>query len=187
MENSDNKIYNLIKFYNSELKPFRYIYKCMFGININFTIEPDQVCHLILGSVNKNIPNANEYKGIKGYNNIVSKKITKVPSQIKKEFNSKSKGFLYLPKLLENPTAIFFNHEIVQKGNIKGLGSTDIEADFLLYKEFQNIKIHLFLKWSPNKNKLVPYSLIKNSKDKYIVNQKSIKILDKHIKIKEDL
>ncbi|MCY6485888.1 hypothetical protein OW763_16375 [Clostridium aestuarii] len=182
MQNSDDKLYNLIDFYNREIKPFRYIYNCMFGININFTIEPEEVCHLIFGSVkNKNIPNAKSYKGILGFNNISTKQITRPPYQIRKEFNIKSDAFLYLPKLLNDPTAIFFNHEIVDKGKVPGFLTTSIDADFLLYKNIDNKCIHLFLKWSKEKNKLVPYSLLRNNKDNYISKQKHIKILDKHI------
>ncbi|MEF9992743.1 MAG: hypothetical protein RR676_12990 [Acinetobacter sp.] len=182
MEKSNDELYDIIKFYKSDIEPFRYFYKCMFGIQIDFSIDPDQVCHLIFGSVAKlNIPNASEYKGNLGYNNISNKKITKVPRGLKENYETKRKAFFLLPKLLKKPDVIFFNDKIVESGNIKGLQTTRIDGDFLLYKQIDKINVHLFLKWSYEKKTLVPYSLINNKKDNYILNQKKLKVVEQNI------
>lgn len=174
----NNELYDLLMFYEKEIRPYEFTYICEFGTTINFTMEPDEVCHLFFGSLkNKQIPNAKLYKGVDGYNAILNGVVTEVPYQLKKEFKSKSIAFYKLPELLSSPVAIYFNEKIVQKGNIKGLHS-EIDGDFLLYKEIDNKNIHFFLKHFPMKNnRLVPYSTFHNKKNDYIVDQKEIKIL----------
>lgn len=176
MSEVSNELYDILMFYETKIRPYEYTYKCEFGTIIKFTMEPDEICHLFFGSLkDKNVPNAKYYKGILGFNSILNKTITTVPYQLKKDFKIKSLAFYKLPELLKSPIAIYFNDSIVPKGCIKGR-STDIDADFLLYKEIDNKNIHFFLKYFSNKNRLVPYSTFHNKKNDYIINQKRIKI-----------
>lgn len=183
MSKPSNELYDILMFYENEIKPYQYTYKCEFGTTINFTMEPDEVCHLFFGSLkNKNIPNAKLYKGQVGYDSILNGTVTKVPYQLVDAFKSKSLAFYKLPELLEEPTVIYYNENIIQKGGIRGLCS-DIDGDFLLHKEINNKNIHFFLKHFPDKNnRLVPYSTFHNRKNDYVVNQKKIKVLNVSIK-----
>lgn len=174
----ENELLDLISFYNKDIRPFNYNYKLMFGTELNFTFEPDAICHLLFGKI-KNIPKGSMHKGQAGYDNIINKKITSVPYQLQKAYKNKAPAFYYLPKLLANPTAIYFNPLLVPKGSMGDI--TDIKGDFLLYKEINNKKIHLFLKWISEKNMLVPYSSFQNTKNTYIDNQIKIKILSMDI------
>ena len=119
------------------------------------------------------IPNAFSYKGKKGFDKIINLEITSPPpyKDIPKKYKSKRDAFYYIPKLLEKPTIYMFNKDIVDCGKLKGLKKTDIDADFLLYRDVDGKKIHLFLRWSDNDKKLVPCSLIKNNTDNYIEKQ----------------
>ena len=183
MSKPNNELYDILLFYENKIRPYKYTYKCEFGTTISFTIEPDEVCHLFFGSLkNKNVPNAKLFKGQAGYDAILNGTVTKVPYQLVNDFKSKSLAFYKLPELLNEPIAIYYNENIVQKGNIRGFYS-DINGDFLLYKEIDNKNIHFFLKHFPNKNdRLIPYSTFHNKKNDYIVNQKIIKVLDMSIR-----
>ncbi|HAT4222251.1 hypothetical protein SV13_15920 [Clostridium perfringens] len=185
----DNELYKLLMFYEREIRPYEFTYICEFGTTIKFTMEPDEVCHLIFGSLkNKQLPKKNLYKGIDGYNAIINGDVTQVPYVLKDAFKSKSVAFYNLPELLSSPIAIYFNELLVQKGSIKGLHS-EIDGDFLLYKEIEKKNIHFFLKYIEKKNRrLVPYSTFHNKKNDYILNQKKIKIkeIKKELRINKD-
>ncbi len=142
-DKKSNELFKLAEFYQENLIPYTYTYKALFGIEIELSFSDNQFCHLIFGYV-KDIP---------------------------KKYKSKRDAFYYIPKLLEKPTIYMFNKDIVDCGKLKGLKKTDIDADFLLYRDVDGKKIHLFLRWSDNDKKLVPCSLIKNNTDNYIEKQ----------------
>ena len=174
MSNSDDKLYNLVKFYESKIKPFKYTYNCRFGITIDLVIEPEEICHLLFGYLKgKNIPNASNYKGLNGYNLILDKTVTEAPLQVRKASKIKTDAFIYLPDLLANPDIIVFNPKIAGKGNgsFSHLETTDINGDFLFYKKIDNKQVHLFIKWDTRKKRYVALSLFHNKKDSYIENQ----------------
>lgn len=187
--NSYSDIFNIVKFYDNNIKDFEYNFTCRYNMELKFSINPDNLCHLIFGSMGTNIPNAKEYKGIKGYENIKSGKIRTVPIQIRKDSHKKIQAFKYLPELLKKPKIFYFNKDIVDIGNIKGLKTTQIDAEFMLFKEIDSLKIHFFLKWVEKENKLVPYSLLHNRKSNYIANQKEIKLIElkKRRMVKENI
>jgi hypothetical protein len=170
-----NELLDIISFYNNNIKPFRYTYDLIFGTKLSFTFESDAICHLLFGKIN-NVPSGYMYKGQAGYNNILNKTITSVPQQLKKAYKNKAPAFYLLPKLLANPTAIYFNPLIIPKGSMGA--TTDIDGDFLLYKEIDNKNIHLFLKWIPEKKIFVPYSSFQNTSNTYINDQLKVKILN---------
>ena len=171
-DKKSNELFKLAEFYQENLIPYTYTYKALFGIEIELSFSDNQFCHLIFGYV-KDIPNAFSYKGKKGYDKIINLEITSPPpyKDIPKKYKSKRDAFYYIPKLLEKPTIYMFNKDIVDCGKLKGLKKTDIDADFLLYRDVDGKKIHLFLRWSDNDKKLVPCSLIKNNTDNYIEKQ----------------
>lgn len=174
MENSNEELYNLIKFYEKDIMPFSYTYNCGLGININIVFEPSEICHLIFGSLKgKNIPNAKNYKGINGYTCILDKIVTQPHHSLKKAYQIKSSAFYCLPDLLSKPDLIIFNKNIAGKGksSFRHLEPTDIDGDFLLYKKIDNKIIHFFIKWDDRQNRFVPYSLFHNKKDNYLENQ----------------
>ena len=176
-DKKSNELFQLAEFYQENLIPNTYIYEDRLGIRIELSFRYDQFCHLIFGYV-KGIPNAVSYKGERGFEKIINLQVTSPPpyNDIPKKYKSKKDAFYYIPELLKKPKIYMFNKQIVNCGNIKGLKGTDIDADFLLYKEFDNGKqIHLFLKWSDDLKKIVPYSLIKNNKDNYIEKQIELK------------
>lgn len=176
----ENELTKLVSFYEEEIKPYNYSYNLMFGTNFNFTFDPSEICHLIFGTLkNKNIPKASQYKGQAGFDNIVNGVITTVPPQLRKAYKNKAPAFYHLPQLLRKPTAIYFNPSIVSKGSMGA--NTDIDGDFLLYKEINKKNIHLFIKWIAKSNKFVPYSLFQNTDPTYIANQLQLKILDSKI------
>lgn len=179
---NNNELYNLIMLYKEKIQPYEFTYLCEFGTMVKFIMEPEEVCHLLFGSLKgKNIPNANLYKGISGYEAIVEGRISSIPYQLSKEFKSKSIAFTKLPELLKSPTVIYFNDEIVPTSK-KGL-NTRIDGDFLLYKEIENKNIHFFLKHFPHKNnRLIPYSTFHNASNDYTVKQKKIKVIEVDIK-----
>lgn len=177
-DKNNNELYELAEFYKEKIEPYTYTYKALFGIEIELNFTDCQFCHLIFGTV-KNVPNSSLYKGIKGFENIMNFKITSPPSykDVQKNYKSKKDALYCIPDLLNKPKIYMFNKNIVDCGKIKGLKKTDIEADFLLYKEIDGKKIHLFLKWSENDKKIVPCSLIKNNADTYLENQIELKKL----------
>lgn len=173
-----NELFDLISFYNTDIRPYKYTYKLMFGTEISFTFEPDAICHLLFGKIT-NVPNGSMYKGQAGYDGISNKIITTIPHQLRKDYKNKSPAFYCLPALLANPTVMHFNPLIVPKGSMGS--TTDIGGDFLLYKEINNKNIHLFLKWIPEKKIFVPYSSFQNTTTTYTIDQLKIKVLNPHI------
>ena len=141
-DKKSNELFKLAEFYQENLIPYTYTYKALFGIEIELIFSDNQFCHLIFGYV-KDIPNAFSYKGKKGFDKIINLEITSPPPY----------------------------KDIVDCGKLNGLKKTDIDADFLLYRDVDGKKIHLFLRWSDNDKKLVPCSLIKNNTDNYIEKQ----------------
>ena len=141
-DKKSNELFKLAEFYQENLIPYTYTYKALFGIEIELIFSDNQFCHLIFGYV-KDIPNAFSYKGKKGFDKIINLEITSPPPY----------------------------KDIVDCCKLKGLKKTDIDADFLLYRDVDGKKIHLFLRWSDNDKKLVPCSLIKNNTDNYIEKQ----------------
>ena len=141
-DKKSKELFKLAEFYQENLIPYTYTYKALFGIEIELIFSDNQFCHLIFGYV-KDIPNAFSYKGKKGFDKIINLEITSPPPY----------------------------KDIVDCGKLKGLKKTDIDADFLLYRDVDGKKIHLFLRWSDNDKKLVPCSLIKNNTDNYIEKQ----------------
>lgn len=174
MSNSDDKLYNLVKFYESEIKPFKYTYNCRLGITIDLVIEPQEVCHLLFGYLkNKNIPNATNYKGLNGYNKILDKTVTEAPLAVRKASKIKTDAFTYLPDLLSKPDIIVFNPKLAGKGNggFSHLETTDINGDFLFFKQIDKKQLHLFVKWDDTQKRYIALSLFHNKKNGYIENQ----------------
>lgn len=174
MENlTDNELIKLINFYQENLQPFKYIYKLELGIELNFMFEPSQIPHLIFGTI-PSFKKSSDYRGEKGYNNIINGVIKSVPNELSDAFKGKSKGFKFLPTLLENPEVYHFNNLIVQSGTgyIKGMHSK-VDADFLLHKE----KTHLFIKYDRKKEIFVPVSIVYNKVNTYTLNQIKMKIV----------
>lgn len=172
-----NELQELLSIYETHIQPYEFVYELQFGIKISLVIRPDEVCHLIFGTVkNKNIPNSSFYKGELGYRKIKAGDIKKAPPQLSKEYKSKSKAFKNLHLLLEKPQAIMFNKNLVKKVIC---GTTDIDADFLFFKEVNGASAHLFLKLINNKRekRYVAKSCLHNIDDNYKKNQIALKVI----------
>ncbi len=173
-----SELQELIEIYEKEIEPYKFMYKLQFGIEITLEIKKEEVCHLIFGTLtNKNIPNSSFYKGKKGYNKIKSGEIIEVPYQLRKTFKSKSKAFKVLGKLLTRPKAIMFNKKIVKKGNI---GTTDIDANFLFFRDIDGVAAHLFLTYIKNEReqRYVAKSCLHNIDNTYKKDQIELKIVE---------
>lgn len=180
----------LQSYYENQILPYTFVYKCPNSMSIEFSVEKENFCHLILGTIPKGISKASQYKGLAGYeainNNIVT--LNNLPAQPKefiKNVRKKARGFIYLDTLLDYPTpTIIYNKEIVESGKIP-VGESNIDADFLLCKKIGNQNLHLFLK-NRNVKKdnpiTVPISFLIQpvSKSRYLNNQKPLIVLGKH-------
>lgn len=182
-EISEVSLQVLQTYYENEILPYKYRYECNNGLTLDFFVEKSEFCHLLLGSVDKLVSDPNTYKGVKGYDNIKNNVVTidNLPSKIKDSARYRIKSFIFLPLLLKNPQIIYFN---------KHISNTQIPADFLLYKTFEKIKMHFFLKTINNKTgHLACLSFFHNEGDKYISNQIKLKvknvIIAENIKLKE--
>lgn len=167
-------------FFENEIMPYEYIYLCNNGLRIKFNIGKEDFCHLIYGTINKSLGNHRLYKGILGYDNIKNSAVNmgNLPSQIKSYARYRLKAFIFLPILLRGPGIIYFNQKLVPKGST-GLKTTDIDADFLLYKQVGTIKAHLFLKniYSKSGNENTScISFFHDENDNYIRNQIGLKV-----------
>ena len=173
---SKNELQLLIEFYENNIKPYKFMYKLEHGIELSLEIKEEEVCHLIFGSLTKkNIPNSAFYKGKKGFEKIKNGEVTTVPFSLQDAYKSKSKAFLILDKVLIKPNAIMFNQKIVKKRNGN---STDIAANFLFYKEKNNIVAHLFIEKIKNsrEERFIAKSCFHNNDENYIKDQIVLKV-----------
>lgn len=176
--------------YENHILPYTFIYKCPNSMSIEFSVEKENFCHLILGTIPKGTSKAYQYKGLPGYEAIKNNTVTfnnlpSQPKEFKKNVKNKARGFIYLDILLDYPTpTIIYNKNIVESGKIP-VGESNIDADFLLCKKIGKQNLHLFLK---NKNVkkdnpiTVPVSFLIQpaSKSRYLNNQKPLIVLGKH-------
>lgn len=183
MDETQSKLdYNLLlqdalTYYEKEIKPYKYIYHCKFGLKLEFDITEDQVCHLLLGTIDKGIPNRRNFVGKSGYDAIKSGnvKFSQIPKKNIKHVKSRIKHFNLLDKLLSSPKVIHYNQAITQKGNSIKFNNSLIKADYLLIKEIHNnTTLHFFIR--ENKSNLEPVSFFAQKDDSYIKNQLSFKV-----------
>lgn len=182
IDDDKNLLIDAINFYESYIMPYKYIYICDNNLKIEFNITPEEVCHLIFGTLGQNIKKKSDYKGLKGFNNIKSKslKFKELPYDLQKKPKPRIKALMALPQLLDNPKIIYFNQQIINVG-ISKIFKSDIDANFLIYNEIENINVHLFLRniiRKGNFEKISCVSLFHNKPKTYIENQIELRVLE---------
>lgn len=168
---------NAITYYEREIKPYKYVYHCKFGLKLEFDITEDQVCHLLLGSIDKCVPNRRNFIGKSGYNAIKNGnvKFSQIPKKNSKHAKNRIKHFNLLDKLLSSPKIIHYNQAITQKGNSIKFNNSLIKANYLLIKEIHNNNtLHLFIR--ENKLNLEPVSFFVQKDHSYTENQLSFEV-----------
>ena len=182
-----SELIEIVNYYKVNIKP--YTYKIMSDNNLllEFQINEDNLCHLLFGTIQKGMKNRGNYMGNLGYKNLELETVTKenLPNEIKKHANERTDWFPNIHKLLDNPKAgYFFNKEIVEIGKAIRLNKTDIQGDFLIYKEVDGYYLHLILKNISQNGTVVPipccFFVRKVSKDRaemFIEKQKEFRIV----------
>lgn len=204
MENTETVVYDaplleVLNYYKDCILPYRYEIYSHNNLKLEFEIATDNLCHLLFGTVNANmVSNYKQYKGQLGYDNIKNGTLTfdNMPTSILKYTHDKKRiyDFFEINTLLDKPKGVFFLNESVDCSGSKNFirnfnikNSSDIRADFMLYKNIRNQKImHLFLrneKEGGNKIKLVPVSFfsipISQKEGKHFINkQKGFEVCD---------
>lgn len=197
MENEQIKLVDIQNYYKSNIYPYTYEISSYNSLKLEFNIQPDNLCHLLFGTVNKGMAkNYKIYKGLPGYQNIENELITfdNLPPTILKYANGRMYDFIEIHRLLTNPKGVIFfnknvdcsNSKILNRLNIKKC--SDIEADFMIYKNINAKKyIHLFLrnvKTSKGNVILTPVNFLSipinenNNGRHFIDNQKELVICD---------
>lgn len=142
-----DRLQEVIDYYEREIKPYRFTYTAKNNLTLSFTIEPEQVPHLLFGTVD-GVKNAASYRGIKGYNNIKGGiiKIDTLPGSIKSKAKQRINAFTDLHLLLGNPKGIFYNKKLVERGNALHTKISNIDAEYLLFNvTVKGQRLHLFL------------------------------------------
>lgn len=180
-ETSPNELQQVLEYYERNIEPYKYIFHCELGLTLEFTIEKNQLCHLLFGTIEKSISNRRNFYGETGYNAIKKgtiKKISDLPYKNRSHARNRIKYFYQIDKLLKNPKVIHYNQNIVRKGNDIKIGKSIIKANYLCTKiltEEKDFIIHLFLKISGKR--LEPVSYFAQKDDSYIKDQLKIKVI----------
>jgi hypothetical protein len=164
------------EYFESYIKPYKYIYTCEHNLKIEFIFESHEFCHLLFGTIPKEFPTRKKYKGVEGYNNISTENVTmsNFPNTLWKYAKTRIKCFHFFDLVLENPKVIYFNPQIVDRGNHK-IATTRLNAEFLIFKEIVNQKILFFLL----KDTLKPCAFFPDKTGKYTDNQIKLNIIKK--------
>lgn len=142
------ELIDLVNYYDSVLSPYRYILTSHNGLTLDFDIKPNEMCHLVFGTIDDKLPKKENYKGLKGYQKLKDGTVTwnNLPHAVKKHSNIRTEYFDQLHKVIEKPTgAIFYNSQIVPNPHALKLKSTDIQGDYLIYKKTESCILHLIL------------------------------------------
>jgi len=176
-EKSEIKLKILQDYFNKFIYPYKFVYICDYDLTIEFIFEKHEFCHLLLGTIEKGFPDAKKYKGMEGYNQIFLEKITtkNLPSKLWDYAKTRIKYFHFLEDILNEPEVIFFNPNIVDRGNYK-IATTRIKAEFLFYKRISNTNVLFFLL---KERYLKPFSFFSDKTENYIQNQIKLTLVSK--------
>lgn len=183
-EQTELELLDVINYYESKIKPYKYIYRFKNNLTLEFQIEEDQICHLLIGTLPKGMANKCKYKGQEGYKNIKSGilKLSNLPPQIdKRKVKNRCRAFLKLDKILQNPKAIIYNPNIIKKGSSIKLGKSVLQAEYLFYKIIDEKIVHVFLRNDNKSENIVVVSLFEQAKtkDEYITDQVNLEVVTK--------
>jgi len=157
----------LQEYFEQEILPYKYTYHCNYNLSIDLSIKTSNFCHLIFGTVEDKVSKGvlHKYVGQSGYDYIKSGQVTmdNIPVKIKQYAKLKLKAFIYLSNLLDNAKVIHFNPILT---------TTIIKSDFVLYRNYKNLNLNLFLRTLNRKTNLLSgISFISSDNDYYIKDQ----------------
>lgn len=176
-EKNEIKFKTIQKYFEKFIYPYKFVYTCDYNLKIEFIFEKQEFCHLFFGTIEKGFPNAKKYRGLEGYNEISSEHINmkNFPPKLWDYSKTRIKYFHFLDLILEDPEVIYFNPQIVDRGNYK-IATTRIKAEFLFFKKITNMNLLFFLLKEKN---LKPLSFFPDKTENYTQNQIKLTIKNK--------
>lgn len=162
-------------FYINTICCNKYIYTLENNKKISLEFDKTNLCHLLaIHKYNNDFKLKHDYEGLGGFNNIKNKILT-MSKLIKNQsvFGQCKNRIIYfplLPKLLKDPSFIYFDKNIVS-------GKCIIRSSIVLHKKYDQFKyrIHLFADME-NEDKYYPVTFIIHKNTKYIDNQELVNI-----------